>query len=295
MSRYNGCYIAYPIDNAVRSASSAFMYDQIEAFKSILIGDEWVSWCFDPGDAFRVGTKPDDRLARINRHALNEADVVVAFLPRDVTSVGVPMEIDRAMSQGKVVIVFSDTNSWMLQYSNQRRYLNLSDWRPEDLMRAVDWLRSIRPEPVPADFRRDQMPFVLGEQGTLPTRSYETDAGLDLYVSEQTAVPPGGFRDVPAGISCELADHQWGLVTGRSSALRERGLLVHTGIIDSGYRGPLFAGAFNLGADEVVLEVGERVAQFIVMHNATRLVDPIAVSELRPSPRGVNGFGSSGA
>lgn len=295
MSRYNGCYIAYPIDNAVRTASSAFMYDQIEVLKSLLIGEEWVNWCFDPGDAFRVGKKPDNRLARINRHALNETDLVVAFLPNGTTSVGVPMEIDRAMSQGKVVIVFSDTNSWMLQYGNRSRYLNLPGWEPEHLMHAIDWLRNVMPEPMSQDYRRDRMPVVAQDDQFMPTRAYPMDAGLDLYVSEQVTIPPGGFRDVPAGISCELADHQWGLVTGRSSALRERGLLIHSGIIDSGYRGPLFAGAFNLSDSEVTLKVGERVAQFIVMHNATRLVDPVRVTELRPSDRGTNGFGSSGA
>lgn len=295
MSRYEGCYIAYPIDNAVKAASSAFMYDQIEVFKSMLVGEGWASWTFDPGDAFKVGKKPDDRLARINRHALNEADLVVAFLPRDVTSVGVPMEIDRAMGQGKVVIVFSDTNSWMLQYGNRKRYLNLPDWQPEDLMRAIDWLRNVMPEPAPQDYRVDRMPVKVDDLDFLPTRAYPTDAGLDLYVAEQVTIPPGGFRDVPAGISVELADHQWALVTGRSSALRRSGLLIHSGIIDSGYRGPLFAGAFNLGSDEVTLEVGERVAQFIVMHNATRLIEPIPVERLNDSPRGTNGFGSSGA
>lgn len=129
----------------------------------------------------------------------------------------------------------------------------------------------------------------------MPTRAYPTDAGLDLYVSEQVTIPPGGFRDVPAGISVELGESQWGLVTGRSSALRERGLLIHSGIIDSGYRGPLFAGAFNLSSEEVTLKAGERVAQFILMHNSTRFVDPIPVAQLNPSPRGTNGFGSSGA
>lgn len=295
MAKYEGCYIAYPIDNAVRSASSQYMYDQIENVKGWLIGEDLASWCFDPGDAFRVGKRPDDRLARINRHALNEAELVVAFLPRDVTTVGVPMEIDRAVSQGKVVVVMSDTNSWMLEYGNRRRYLNLPGWDPEHLLAMADWLRIESPEPMPQDFRRDPMPVVLSGEGRMPTRAYATDAGLDLYVSEQTVVPPGGFRDVPAGISVELPDHQWGLVTGRSSALRERGLLAHTGVIDPGYRGPLFAGAFNLTDQPVTLEVGERVAQFIIMHNATRLVDPIEVRELSPSPRGTNGFGSSGA
>lgn len=64
------------------------------------------------------------------------------------------------------------------------------------------------------------------------------------------------------------------------------------GVIDNGYRGELFAGAFNLADVPVVLEVGERVAQLILM--PMRIAPLVEVSELSDSERGTLGFGSTG-
>lgn len=128
-----------------------------------------------------------------------------------------------------------------------------------------------------------------------PTRAYAGDAGWDLYVSEQVEVDPGGFVDVPCGVGVSLPRGTWGLLTGRSSTLRTRGLLVHQGVIDQGYRGPLFAGVFNLGGKTQVIEAGARVAQLIVvpMHATTPVL--VGEGELPAGERGDAGFGSSGA
>lgn len=130
------------------------------------------------------------------------------------------------------------------------------------------------------------------EQVTLPTKAYDGDAGWDLYVAESVTIPSGQFRDVPCGVGCALPTGTWGLLTGRSSTLRNRGLLVHQGVIDEGYRGELFAGVFNLGPKAAVVEVGARIAQLIVvpMHAHAG----VFVDQLRPGGRGSKGFGSSG-
>ncbi len=107
---------------------------------------------------------------------------------------------------------------------------------------------------------------------------------------------PGTFADVPLGCAVELPEHTWAMLTGRSSTLRRRQLLVSQGIIDPGYRGPLFAGIQNLGKHCQTVQVGERLAQLILFNNATRAYVPHAVGrELTPSERGTAGFGSSGA
>lgn len=125
-----------------------------------------------------------------------------------------------------------------------------------------------------------------------PARAYAGDAGWDLYVSEKVVIQPGAFADVPCGVACALPHGTWGLLTGRSSTLRSRGLLVHQGVIDEGYRGPLYAGVFNLGRHVALVEAGSRLAQLIVVpmhvHHARM------VNDLRPGTRGTAGFGSSG-
>lgn len=289
----NGTYLAYPIDQRGPS-SLVYLFEMIEYFKQQMLNEEATDWVFDPGDAFTVNPRAErnDKLPRINRAALNNSDIVAAFLPSNVSTIGVPMEIDRAMSQGKHVVVFSDAPSWMLEYPAGRMF-RFADYEKETIDAAVSKLKNLQP---PIDSRQHEDLFVkLGDGGELPVRQYDDDAGLDLIVSRETTIQPGQFEDVPCGISVELPPWGWGLVTGRSSALRKRGLLVHSGIIDAGYRGPLFAGAWNMTDEPVVVHRGERIAQLIVMHNNTRFVEPIGVRDLSPSRRGGAGFGSTGA
>jgi len=128
----------------------------------------------------------------------------------------------------------------------------------------------------------------------LPMRAHEDDAGLDMYVSERVVIRPGEFVDVPSGISVQLPAGTWGLIQGRSSTLRKRSLLVNPGVIDVGYRGPLFSGLWNLGKTTQIMEVGSRVAQLILIGNVTEMVHVVEVDELDEHERGTSGFGSSG-
>jgi dUTP pyrophosphatase len=294
-----GVYLAYPIDQR-GPASLAYLFDQIEHIKKLLLDYNVASWVFDPGDAFRVNlnAKPNDTIARINRNALYNADVIVAFLPRGVPTVGVPMELSMAWSAGKHIVLFSDAGeSWSLQWRDgQGRMARYADWSDQYIEDAVGWIGSREGHLLdPYDHPTSELRVRLDDPAAqLPRRAYSDDAGLDLIVSEDTVVPLGEFVDVPCGLSLELPPHTWGLVTGRSSALRTHGLLVHSGVIDAGYRGPIFAGAFAMQG-EVALKAGDRIAQLIVLHNTTQNVNVMQVDALSPSARGERGFGSSGA
>lgn len=134
----------------------------------------------------------------------------------------------------------------------------------------------------------------LGENGQMPTRAHDGDAGYDLYVSQRTRVGAAEFVDVPCDLALALPDNTWGLVIGRSSALRTLGLMVNQGVIDAGYRGPMFAGCFNLRPLEHWLEAGQRVAQIIPIPLTAATLKLQRVAQLRPGDRGTNGFGSTG-
>lgn len=137
-------------------------------------------------------------------------------------------------------------------------------------------------------------PHSAADLDRTPSQAKPGDVGLDLYVSEARTIGPGDFVDVPCGVSVRLPDGYWALITGRSSTLRRRGLLVANGIIDTGYTGPLFAGVQNLGRQDVHVDAGERLAQLILLPNvADRLVVQVT-SELGDTPRGATGFGSTG-
>lgn len=281
-------YVAYPIDQQ-GPAHLVSLFEQINKFKSMVMPH--VSWVFDPGDAFRVNPRQgiDPGLATINRAALNNADAVVAFLPAGVPSIGVPIEIDRARAQGKPTLVFTDTESYMLE---MRGVAQVGGWDDNDLDAGVKWLMD--QEPYDGTPLFGELAFT-GSMEFAPTKTYEDDAGYDLVTSEHTVIQPNSFADVPCGISVELPERVWGLITGRSSTLRKRGLLVHPGIIDTGYRGPLFAGVWNQTDERKSVHVGDRIAQFILFNNTTMRYAPMQVDRLNPSARGTNGFGSSGA
>jgi dUTP pyrophosphatase len=130
--------------------------------------------------------------------------------------------------------------------------------------------------------------------GTAPTRGHHDDAGFDLYVNGDWTVEPNSFVDIDLNCAVAFPAGTWGLLTGRSSTLRKRGLLVAQGIIDTGYTGPLFAGVQNLTSEPVHVEHGERIAQLVLMANLATLVELEEVTEMPNTARGANGFGSTG-
>lgn len=142
---------------------------------------------------------------------------------------------------------------------------------------------------------RYPLKFLVGERGRLPTQSHPGDAGFDLYVSEDTLVMPGEFVDVPTDVCCELPEGHWAMITGRSSTLRLRSLLVAQGVIDHGYRGELYSGVWNMGREPHFIGRNERVAQFVPYRVAADNMAPVAVTELGEHARGASGFGSTGA
>ncbi len=129
----------------------------------------------------------------------------------------------------------------------------------------------------------------------VPGRSYPEDAGFDLYVTEACRVGPQETVNIPCGFEMDLPDGWWALVTARSSTLRETGLLVVQGVIDNGYRGPMFCVVHNLGNAWVVVHRGQRLAQMIPFPMFTGKVIRHTKDEPRAwSARGWAGFGSTG-
>lgn len=286
-------YLAYPIDAFTMDKE---LVDLVNYAKAALHETGWRT--FDPGDAFQVQPEPDRWISDVNFAALDGADAIFAFLPKGASTIGVPAEIERAQMTGKASVILTDnTGSYSLLAYKERGYVK--DRLDEDAVwDAVGWLeeRAVRDTRdsggTPAG--TSPLPFLVGDGGRLPTRGYEDDAGLDLYVVGHHVVEPGSFVDLPCRVAVEIPTWAWGLITGRSSTLRTKRLLVHSGVIDPGWRGDLFAGAMNVGDSVVAVQDGERVAQLILMPNVNREFTPVQVSSLSEHPRGTNGFGSTG-
>jgi dUTP pyrophosphatase len=128
----------------------------------------------------------------------------------------------------------------------------------------------------------------------LPAYARTDDAGLDLHAAGPVTLAPGARALVPTGLALAIPAGFAGFVLPRSGlALRHGVTLLNTpGLIDAGYRGEIKVLLVNHGAEPVVLNRGDRVAQLVVQRIEHVALMP--VSELPDSARGAGGFGSTG-
>ncbi|HEX2396799.1 MAG TPA: dUTP diphosphatase [Solirubrobacteraceae bacterium] len=135
----------------------------------------------------------------------------------------------------------------------------------------------------------------LSHAATVPARSYDGDAGLDLHAAEEAAIEPGGRSSVGTGIAIELPEGHAGLVLPRSGLAARHGIaLVNApGLIDAGYRGEVRVLLLNTDRHErFSVAVGDRIAQLVIVR--AEPAEPVEVADLGASRRAGRGFGSSG-
>lgn len=143
----------------------------------------------------------------------------------------------------------------------------------------------------------------LDEEAIVPTRAYDSDAGLDLYALNDIEILPSevsknfigvdiGNAKVPTGISVEIPKGFYGMVVGRSGMAFKNNIHCFQGTIDSSYRGEIGVLLYNLTGRTCFIAKGDRIAQLIIMR--CELPAPVEVSELIFGARGDGGFGHSG-
>jgi dUTP pyrophosphatase len=131
----------------------------------------------------------------------------------------------------------------------------------------------------------------------VPQPSYATpgDAGADLVTTTDETIGPGERVTVGTGVAIALPDGFAAFVHPRSGLAVRAGLTVLNapGTIDSGYRGEIRICLINHDQRKPVeLRRGDRIAQLVVQrveHAVFREVD-----DLGATPRGADGFGSTG-
>src|ERR1700722_750120 len=135
----------------------------------------------------------------------------------------------------------------------------------------------------------------LDPRATLPSRAHPGDAGLDLHALEAATLAPGERASIPTGIAVEIEPGHAGLVLPRSGLAARHGISVVNapGLIDSGYRGELRVLLLNNDSSaSFEVQAGDRIAQLVLI--AVAIAEPVEVTQLSETPRGVGGFGSSG-
>ena len=136
----------------------------------------------------------------------------------------------------------------------------------------------------------------LDPDAELPTARHHGDAGLDLRSTIDVELKPGERAMVPTGVAVAIPEGHAGLVLPRSGLASRVGLTLANspGLIDAGYRGEVTCAVVNLDPDEPVrIARGDRIAQLVVV--AIPEVRPTWAERLSDTPRGRDGFGSTGS
>lgn len=134
----------------------------------------------------------------------------------------------------------------------------------------------------------------LTENAVIPSYQKPGDCGLDLTAVSMTQ--KNNMLEYGTGLAFEIPAGYVGLVFPRSSIYKTDQILTNAvGVIDSGYRGEvklIFTLNVAVGERGVIYEVGDRIAQLIIMPHPAITLEP--VQELTETVRGATGFGSSG-
>jgi len=130
------------------------------------------------------------------------------------------------------------------------------------------------------------------ELAKLPTKNHESDTGYDVYSVESVVIPARGSGVVNVGLKfAYIPEGYWVKVESRSGMGFKHSVLAHPGIIDNAYRGDAGIKLNNFSDVDYVVNVGDRVAQFVVYMNIHM---PVEWGKAEASDRGEKGFGSSG-
>lgn len=140
---------------------------------------------------------------------------------------------------------------------------------------------------------------------SLPKRQYPGDAGFDLQTIERVVVEPGMVGRFPTGLNWNLPGHDvtgpWQIcleILPRTGLAAGKGLYPMAWIVDSGYRAQdengLTLALRNLGQETLTFEVGDRVAQGLLVPIWTPRLVEITQEAVDETDRGGGRLGSTG-
>jgi len=137
----------------------------------------------------------------------------------------------------------------------------------------------------------------IGDDIPLPTYATDGSAGMDLRaaVEETTEIQPGETLLIPTGIAIYVEDpNMAAVVLPRSGLGHKHGIVLGNlvGLIDSDYQGQLFVSCWNRGHESFSIEVGDRIAQLVIVPVIQAAFE--VVDDFETTSRGAGGFGHSG-
>ncbi len=135
----------------------------------------------------------------------------------------------------------------------------------------------------------------LCKDAILPEYKKPGDAGFDLHCTDNVILPPFERTTIGTGLAVAVPEGYELQIRMRSGASLKTPLIIPNapGTIDSGYRGEIRIIVLNLCTIPYKIVAGDRIAQAVLVPIAH--ADFVEVTELPPSERGTDGFGSTGS
>lgn len=133
----------------------------------------------------------------------------------------------------------------------------------------------------------------ISENAKLPKYAHDSDAGADVYASEEVTIEPYATELVKTGIKLSIPK-------GYEIQLRPRsGLSLKTNLrianapatIDADFRGEIGVIINNNGSTPYTINVGDRIAQMVI--SPVPMIKWVESDSLDKTERGENGYGST--
>ena len=97
-----------------------------------------------------------------------------------------------------------------------------------------------------------------------PIRATSESAGYDLAVAQPAVVPAHGKCLVKIGLAMALSPGCYGRVAPRSGLALKKSIDIGAVVIDFDYREEVGVILFNFGSEDIIVNMGDRIAQIIL-------------------------------
>ena len=137
-----------------------------------------------------------------------------------------------------------------------------------------------------------------------PVRANPSDAGLDLKfnptdILHSVGIEPGQSVILPTGLKFGVPHGYMIQIMNRSGNAAKKQLVVGACVVDSGYDGEVFVNLHNIGNTKKTVEVGDKIAQLVLIPVVQWRCFPVDEDRLYNDPltissRGDGALGSTG-
>ena len=126
----------------------------------------------------------------------------------------------------------------------------------------------------------------------VPTQATSTSVGLDLYSPTNVLIPAHDKVLVDMGVAFQIPMGYYGRIASRSGLAIHHHINVGAGVVDPDYTGSIHVLLMNFSSQDHVIGKNHWIAQMILEKVAYPVI--CEVSQMLPTERGAEGFGSTG-